>query len=51
MTLIDDEELARIKQLHSDNTWPNGWTGDEIAGDEDIPDHYADGTVQPLLFS
>lgn len=50
MVLIDDEELARIQYLHESNTWPNGWTGDEIAGNEDIPDYYADGTVQNLFF-
>jgi DNA sulfur modification protein DndC len=50
MVLIDDEELTRILQLQAENTWPDRWTGDEISGDEDVPDYYQDGTVQPLLF-
>jgi DNA sulfur modification protein DndC len=50
MDLINEEELERIKELIELNTWPNGWDGDEISGSEDIPDYYADGTVQPLLF-
>ncbi len=51
MDLINDEEHARILELIGDNTWPNRWDGDEISGSEDIPDYYADGTVQPLLFA
>jgi DNA sulfur modification protein DndC len=30
--LINDQEQARIRELWSLNTWPNGWSGDEIDG-------------------
>lgn len=32
ISLINDEELARIRQLWALNIWPNGWSGDEIVG-------------------
>jgi DNA sulfur modification protein DndC len=51
MDLLNDEELGRIRELIEEDTWPNGWDGDEISGSEDIPDYYADGTVQQLLFA
>ena len=28
------EEVARIRELWALNTWPDGWTGDEISGNE-----------------
>lgn len=31
--LINDEEEARIRELWQLNTWPEGWSGDEINGD------------------
>lgn len=48
--LITAEEEARVEDLIAANTWPNRWTGDELPGDVDLPDVYADGTIQPLLF-
>lgn len=33
---INPQEEARIRQLWSLNTWPNGWTGDEIDGNQAI---------------
>lgn len=34
--LINFEEETRIRQLWQLNTWPDGWTGDEIVGDQAI---------------
>lgn len=31
--LINAEEEARIRELWTQNTWPNGWDGTEITGD------------------
>lgn len=33
MDLINPEEEARIRELWTLNTWPNGWAGDEVTGD------------------
>ncbi len=51
VSLINDEELARIQELMESNTWPDKWTGDEPSGDELLPETFKDGTVQPLLFA
>lgn len=51
ISLINDEELSRIEQLMAANTWPDGWTGDEPAGDVLLPQINVDGSVQNLLFS
>jgi DNA sulfur modification protein DndC len=48
--LINDEELARIKELVAANTWPNQWDGTESRGDAMVPEILPDGNVQPLLF-
>ena len=32
--LINAEEESRIRELWSLGTWPNGWDGDEICGDQ-----------------
>lgn len=34
--LINSIEEARIRELWTLNTWPDGWTGNEISGDETI---------------
>lgn len=34
--LINAEEETRIRELWALNTWPNGWSGDEVTGDEAI---------------
>lgn len=51
--LINTEEEARIRELWSLNTWPRGWSGREIVGDQPI-DAIAvtiagDLVTQPLL--
>lgn len=39
VSLISPEERARILELIAANTWPNGWTGDEITGDTLLERH------------
>ncbi|MEY3300519.1 MAG: hypothetical protein RLZZ597_3779 [Cyanobacteriota bacterium] len=50
ISLINAEELARIKELVAAETWPEKWDGTEHRGDEWLPDILSDGSVQPLLF-
>lgn len=47
---LNDEEFTRIVQLIEANTWPDGWDGDEPVADTLMPAHYADGSVQNLLW-
>lgn len=47
---LNAEEEARIRELWSLNTWPNGWSGDEPRADRPYEETFSDGTVQPLLF-
>lgn len=51
--LINADEASRIRQLWTLNTWPDGWTGDEINADVMIDSIRAVGdhelVVQPLL--
>jgi protein gp37 len=47
--LLNPEEHTRIVELIDAGTWPNKWTGDEPLGDELFDEHYADGSMQPLL--
>ena len=49
VTLINDEEHARILDLIEARTYPDGWTGDEVTGDEMLDEVFSDGSVQPLL--
>lgn len=48
--LINPEEEARIIELIENNTWPQGWTGEEQRADEFFLHTYSDGTVQSDLF-
>ncbi|MFG5864436.1 phosphoadenosine phosphosulfate reductase domain-containing protein [Metapseudomonas sp. CR1201] len=48
--LINAEEEARIRELITAETWPDGWEGDEPTADTPLDKIYADGAVQPLLF-
>jgi DNA sulfur modification protein DndC len=50
ISLINDEELARIKELIAANTYPERWDGTEHRGDELLPEILPDGSIQPLLF-
>jgi len=47
--LINHEELTRIEELITANTWPRGWDGTELPGDSLLSKIFNDGTVQPLL--
>ncbi|MEO1145810.1 MAG: phosphoadenosine phosphosulfate reductase family protein [Cyanobacteria bacterium J06638_22] len=48
--LVTPREEARIRELIDLRTFPDKWTGDEIAGDR-LTDHwFSDGSVQPVLF-
>jgi DNA sulfur modification protein DndC len=52
ISLINDEEEARIKEMWAENTWPRKWTGEEIRADQLIPKIDAVGNdlvIQPLL--
>ena len=51
VSLINDEELARIQELIAAKTWPEKWDGTEHRGDEWLPDILPDGSIQQLLFS
>lgn len=51
ISLINDEELARIKELIAANTYPERWDGTEHRGDELLPEILPDGSIQPLLFN
>jgi DNA sulfur modification protein DndC len=50
LSLINEEELARIRALIAAKTWPEKWDGTEHRGDEWLPDILSDGSIQPLLF-
>lgn len=50
ISLINDEESARIQELIANKTWPDGWTGDEPTGDVILPKVYSDGTIMEDLF-
>jgi len=51
ISLISVDEEARIRELISAETWPEGWDGDEPTGDTVMETVYQNGAVQPLLFS
>ena len=48
--LINSDEHARILRLIDDKTYPDGWTGDEMRGDELTDKILRDGTIQPWMF-
>ncbi len=49
--ILNEEEVARIRELIEAKTWPQKWAGDEPTGDMMFDRHNADGSVQPLLWS
>jgi DNA sulfur modification protein DndC len=49
--LINAEEEARIRELIQLETWPQGWDGDEPIATTIMDTVYANGAVQPRLFS
>lgn len=50
ISLINNDEVNRINELIAAETWPNGWTGTEMRGDEMTDKIYRDGTIQPWMF-
>ncbi|MBB5765928.1 phosphoadenosine phosphosulfate reductase family protein [Methylorubrum rhodesianum] len=49
LDLLNAEEEARIRELISLGTWPDGWEGTEPTADTPLDAVFADGSVQPLL--
>lgn len=47
--LLDADELALIRRLQEEETYPNRWTGDMPNAALPFEASFADGTVQPLL--
>jgi hypothetical protein len=47
--LINSSEEARIRELVSLETWPNGWRGDEPRADLPFNNVNPDGSVQPIF--
>jgi DNA sulfur modification protein DndC len=47
--ILNAEEESRIRELIAAQTWPQGWTGEELGADVPIDSIYPDGAVQPLL--
>jgi DNA sulfur modification protein DndC len=51
ISLINQEEEARIRELIDIKTFPDKWDGNEPNGAELLPEVYSDGSVQPLIWS
>lgn len=49
ISLINNDEVQRIRELIDAETWPNGWNGDEMVGDTATDKIFRDGTIQPWL--
>jgi DNA sulfur modification protein DndC len=50
LDILNAEEEARIRELISLGTYPNGWDGTEPTGDVLLPEVYGNGAIQPLLW-
>ena len=50
VSLLNYQEHTRILELIEAKTYPNGWDGTEMRGDEMTDKIYRDGTVQPFMF-
>lgn len=51
ISLINDEEFERIVNLIAARTYPQGWDGTEMRGDEMTDKIHRDGTIQPWMFN
>ncbi|HKX27025.1 MAG TPA: hypothetical protein VJ302_04960 [Blastocatellia bacterium] len=49
ISLINSEELSRIRELIANNTWPNRWDGTEQRADAYLDRVLRDGSIQPVL--
>lgn len=47
--ILNQQEVNRINELISNNTWPDKWTGEEPTADTPMDTVYADGSIQPLI--
>jgi DNA sulfur modification protein DndC len=47
--MLNAEEIERISTLIMQQTWPDGWDGDEPIATTPLDTVYQDGSVQPLL--
>jgi DNA sulfur modification protein DndC len=50
ISILNEQEEFTIRKMINENVWPNGWDGTEINGSVIIPQTFADGSVQPILF-
>lgn len=50
ISLINKEEILRIYELIEAKTFPKGWSGTEMRGDEMSDKMLRDGTIQPWMF-
>ncbi|CAB4218329.1 CysH 3'-phosphoadenosine 5'-phosphosulfate sulfotransferase (PAPS reductase)/FAD synthetase and related enzymes [uncultured Caudovirales phage] len=48
--ILNEEEISRIKELMTLNTYPDGWTGDEPTGDIILDKKYSDGSTMEYMF-
>ncbi len=51
VVILAPEEVARINELITANTWPELWDGTEVRGDALVDQVLAEGIVQPILFA
>lgn len=49
--LLNQVEVDRINELIDANTWPQKWDGTEVGGEMLTDQYYADGSIQPLLWT
>jgi DNA sulfur modification protein DndC len=48
--ILNSEEVDRINELISANTWPDRWDGNEPTADTIMDTFFSDGSVQPSIF-
>ena len=48
--ILNPDEVNRIEELISANTWPDKWNGNEPTADVHMDTVYSDGTIQTGLF-
>lgn len=48
--ILNAQEIARIRELHELNTWPDGWDGSEPVANVILDKVYNDGSVMGALF-
>lgn len=48
--ILNPDEVARIRELHDLNTWPDGWNGAEPGADTVMDKVFNDGSTMEALF-